>query len=53
MLGNKRCLTEHRSGVASDEADLTDGQWCPGEGVDAEVSEAPLHVYMKMGEVLP
>jgi hypothetical protein len=53
MLGNKRCPTEHRSGVASDEADLTGGQWCPGEGVDAEVGEGPLHVYMKMGEVLP
>jgi hypothetical protein len=29
---NKRHSTEHQSGTASDEADLTDGQWCPGEG---------------------
>jgi hypothetical protein len=25
----------------------------PMKGVDAEVGEAPLHVYMKMREVLP
>jgi hypothetical protein len=30
--GIKRCPIEHRSGTTSDEADLTGGWQCPGEG---------------------
>jgi hypothetical protein len=31
-LGNKIWVVEHRSGAASEEADLTGGQWHSGEG---------------------